>query len=108
LPVSSAISTRPGSSVDSLRISSSLVDCGSSSKRSLSPAVSDRRIVLSNTSLTFDSTRLSATRIVRSVCERTPDLSPASTRRIATVDAPSTGSSAAMVSMSDSLWRRRR
>ncbi len=46
--------------------------------------------------------------MVRSVCVRTPDFKPASTRRIATVDAPSTGRSAAMVSMSASLWRRRR
>ena len=46
--------------------------------------------------------------MVRSVCVRTPDFRPASTSRIATVEAPSTGKSAAMVSMSPSLWRRRR
>jgi hypothetical protein len=57
----------------------------------------------SNTSLTFDNTRLSATRIVRSVCERTPDFNPARTSRIATVEAPSTGRSAAIDSMSASL-----
>jgi hypothetical protein len=107
-PLSSAISTRPGMSCVSFRCNSSPVDCGSSSNRSLRPACSERRMASSNTSLTLVSTRLSATRMVRSVCVRTPDFKPASTSRIATVEAPSTGNSAAMDNISASLWRRRR